>query len=241
MKNTFTTRHGAFSVLSNDIAFVEALSQGHILEEELVLEKIIPLIHSPGIILDIGSHIGTHAVLYSKYVANCHVLAFEPQKAIFDLLKENIQNNNIVNITPFHNAVGHKQCICHMSSMLYDGYNKLVNYDTNDVFNYGGIGLGASGETVEMITIDDLKVDNCSLIKIDVEGSEILVLLGAINTIRKYKPIIVFESTDKCVTSEIKQELGISSELESPVSLLTKEGYKCVNLDQNNIIAIKES
>jgi FkbM family methyltransferase len=47
--------------------------------------------------------------------------------------------------------------------------------------------------TVNLITIDLLNLDKLDFIKLDVEGYEIKIIEGAINTIRKYKPIITLE------------------------------------------------
>ena len=59
--------------------------------------------------------------------------------------------------------------------------------------NYGGVGLGENGQNIQMITIDSLQLTKCDFIKIDVEGYEEHVINGGINTIKKYKPIIVLE------------------------------------------------
>ena len=46
---------------------------------------------------------------------------------------------------------------------------------------------------VNLTTIDNLEVEKLDFIKLDVEGYESLVINGALNTIKKYKPIITLE------------------------------------------------
>jgi hypothetical protein len=124
--------------------------------------------------------------------------------------------------------------------MLYDGYDCKIEYDTNKILNYGGIGLGQNGEMVQMIHIDQLDLKACDYIKIDVEGAEILALIGAKNTIEKYKPIIWYEHTDKIVSQEMINSLHIDFEIPSVNIFLQSFGYKIYHLDQQNLIAIYE-
>jgi FkbM family methyltransferase len=227
--------------LSNDLVFIESLNRGVIYEEEMVLENLIPRINNitgKKVILDIGGHIGSHSLLYSKYVDNCQIHTFEPQSVLFNLLTMNININSLDNIKLYNNAVGHKECICNMSSKLYDGYDCDIEYFTNKVLNYGGLQLGSDGEETTMITIDSLGLSNCHYIKIDVEGAESLVLLGGLHTIRKFKPMIFFESTDKIVNNEMKTALDIDFVVPMPIDILVNEGYKIIDIDHCNKLAI---
>jgi len=122
--------------------------------------------------------------------------------------------------------------------MLRDGYDCEIDYATTKSLNYGGMQLGLGGELTTMITVDSLHLQNCTYMKMDVEGAEPLVIMGALETIRKYKPIIFFEQTDKCVNDEMKASLSIDFDVHSSVPLLEKEGYTITNVDDNNKIAM---
>lgn len=74
----------------------------------------------------------------------------------------------------------------------------------------------------------------------DVEGVESLVLMGGIETIQKFKPIIFFECTSKFINNELKQSLEIDFEPLSSVDILKNEGYIIIDLDSNNKLAIYE-
>ena len=227
----FTTKYGTVSCFSNDVVFASALREGKMYEEDLIL-KIIPLLQDgKKIILDVGSHIGTHSMIYSSLL-DCKVLSFEPQQKIFDLLKKNINEKCV----PYHVAVGHTNTTTTLSSHLYDGYDCLIDYNTTKLFNYGGIGLGLHGEQVQMITIDSLNLPQCDYIKIDVEGAELLVVMGAKETISKYKPLIWFEQTDKRITEEMKQSMRIDVEGDVP-SFLISFGYQFIPINEQNKLA----
>lgn len=238
---TFTTNYGNMTTFRNDPEFYNSLQNGKIYEQDIVINHIIPLFKDDKddkIILDIGSHIGSHTILYSKLIDKCQIYCFEPQRPIFELLQKNINDNQLTNCKLFHNAVGHKIIDTTMSSMLYDGYDCLIDYNTNKLINYGGIGLGQNGEKIKMITIDSLNLERCDYIKIDVEGAEILAFMGAIETIKKYKPFILFEKTDKYVSNEMKNSLSIDFEPMDTIDFLKNLGYSFKNIDSNNILAM---
>ena len=57
------------------------------------------------------------------------------------------------------------------------------------------------------IIIDDLNYKNVSFMKIDVEGAELFVLKGAINTIINSRPIIMIEIEDRWIENyDIKRK-----------------------------------
>ena len=241
----FNTKYGTIKVLQNDVAFVSELKKGKLYEEDLIVNKLVPLLQNKQnnsnddiIILDIGSHIGTHSLIYKSFIKNCKILCFEPQKPIFDLLNFNINTNNLANVITYNNAVGHEVMNTQLSNMLYDGYNCIIDYNNNHrPFNYGGIGLGENGEKINMITIDSLNLERCDYIKIDVEGAEILVLMGAVNTIKKYKPTIFFEHTDKNVSDEMKKGMNIVFDVPDIFDYLKGFDYTINRVDDNNYLA----
>jgi FkbM family methyltransferase len=236
----FQTSHGIMYALPNDEAFVKSLARGQVFEEEIILKSVLPQItSSPGkkVVLDVGGHIGSHTLLYAKYIPDSIVYTFEPQSVLFAILEKNIQTNGLANVRLYNNAVGHECRRCTMSKMLYDGYDCDIDYNTSKKLNYGGLQLGKNGEPTTMITIDSLKLPQCDYIKIDVEGAESLVLIGASETIQKFKPIIFFEYTDKRVNEEMKTSMGIATVVPDPVDFLLQQGYTITNIDENNKIA----
>ena len=238
--NCYNTQFGKICCLKNDIVFNSEMSTGKVYEEDLILNHIIPLFNpsSKYVFLDVGAHIGSHSLIYSKLLSNSKILSFEPQSVIFNILNKNMCDNKVSNCTVYNNALGHTNMDTTMSKYLYDGYDCEIEYGVNKILNYGGIGLGNSGERVTMITIYSLGLDQCDYIKIDVEGAEILVLTGALNTINKYHPIIFFEETDKILSTEMIESMNINSVFETPRELLLKNGYHITNIDNNNCLAV---
>lgn len=246
----FQTPHGRFFTCHNDVLFVDHLSRGIIYEEEVIFQYVLPLFQHmdaslPKIILDIGGHIGSHSVLYAKYIPNLTVLTFEPQYVLYQVLQMNLQYNQLYNVYPYHIAIGEREGTCTLECRTRDLYDVEVDveYDTDLLINYGGISVGKGGERVSMCSIDSLQLPACHYMKIDVEGAESLVLLGALQTIRKYRPFIFFEHTDKTVTEDMKESMGIPKDrvIEDALCILEKERYKCIPIDGGNILALPEN
>lgn len=51
---------------------------------------------------------------------------------------------------------------------------------------------------IPMITIDGLGLEACDLIALDVEGAEIIALMGAQETVEKFRPVIIAEEKGHC-------------------------------------------
>lgn len=111
------------------------------------------------------------------------VYTFEPDPINFLCLCLNTVLTD--NVKKFQACVGDKHQLVSMKNYL--------DYDT------GGIHITPNGEientykSVPTILIDDLNLNDCSLIQLDVEGYEYHALKGAETTIEKFKPVICIE------------------------------------------------
>ena len=135
------------------------------------------------IVLDVGANIGNHTIYFSKVCTAGLTYAFEPSDVVCEILKENIRINNMeYDVKVMNVAVGSK-----------DGRGIV------DFFNTNNMGCTKIREIkdgpIKVIAIDDLCFDKkVGFIKIDVEGMEMEVLQGALNTIKKDKPYITLET-----------------------------------------------
>ena len=231
-------KYGKFNVLENDQWIGQTLMKGLVWNED-VIEFLCKTLPKNKNIIDVGAHIGTHSIPYANHIdTEFKVYSFEPQKRIFELLVKNIEENSILNIIPYNNAVGHLNNIqVSLTNKVTDGFsrnNDLV-YNTDKLINYGGICLGKDGQQINMITLDSLKLDNISFIKVDVEGCEKLVLYGAKNLIKKNRPYILFENK-KNLTKDMAKIMDIpfdvwNFDIFDYVKKLNYSGIKPINRD----------
>ncbi len=185
-------KRGAFAVNRNDHIMTPALAMyGEFAEDEFeLLGKYI----KPGMtVLDVGANIGTHAVAFAGMVGSAGaVLAFEPVLCNFNLLCANIAFSGHQNIIPHRAIVGND---IGTRTMLQIDQNQSANFGMVNAHEQVKISNG-DGISVSELYIDSLELRACDLIKIDVEGSERLVLDGAVRTIDEYEPVIQAECNE---------------------------------------------
>lgn len=166
------------------------------------LTSLIKKYVKPGsVAVDVGAHIGTHTLELSKAVGEQgKVYAFEPQSKIFRELVMNMELNRAKNVEFFRVALASSS-----------GRVELGHLDPT---NEGGamVGVPGTGQYVTQLPLDAIDLTNVSLIKIDVEGLELDVLKGALNTIRKNRPVLLIEILGGLLpekgTDKEKQELS---------------------------------
>lgn len=131
--------------------------------------------------IDIGANYGAHSVMYAQKFQN--VVAFEPQTHLFELLEKNLEvPGTRAKCTAYNIALGHRP-----------GKVNIDQCKTKKETNYGSRAISLSGSNTEMRTLDSFAFDGVDLIKVDVEGAESIVFAGALETIRKWQPILFFE------------------------------------------------
>jgi FkbM family methyltransferase len=226
------TKCGYISYYKNDFAFVNSLKSGKIYEQDLVLQKLKKYIELSNTILDIGSHAGSHTVLYKHINPKAKIYCFEPQSKMFDLLNHNIKCNNFKNVETFNVGVANISKQAEMDPYLRYGENSHVplEYGADIRINFGGMQIGHGGEKIHTVTIDSLNLDSCDFIKIDTEGFEPLVLMGGKETIKKYKPTILFEYNDSKILKETAKHFNAEYPLPTSESILRDYGYKNIKL-----------
>ncbi|MBC7545182.1 MAG: FkbM family methyltransferase [Candidatus Sericytochromatia bacterium] len=150
-------------------------------------------------VVDAGANVGTHTLPLARHVGpSGHVVAFEPQRLIFQALCANLALNSLANVDAWQAALG-----------ATSGAMIVPAMDPARTMNFGGVSLGgfAEGESVPLTTIDALDLAACHLIKIDVEGMESAVLQGAAATISRHQPILYVENDRQAQVAPLIQQI----------------------------------
>jgi len=139
-----------------------------------------------GCVVDVGANIGYYSVLLAEKLKT--VYAYEPEKVNFEILEKNIRDNKFKNVEAKRLAVGSKNAeIKLVKSKENYGDHRVFNYELR-IKNYELI-----KEETKIIRLDDEIKEKVDLIKIDTQGWEPEVILGAKKIIEKDKPVIFLE------------------------------------------------
>lgn len=137
----------------------------------------ISLVPDADIIFDVGANIGLYSLLAASTNARSVVHAFEPTPSLSQAIDENLRLNNLNNVVNNRLAVGDTigDVFLNFSSGT-GGNNEGMNFVTKGK-------VEASGEATTATTLDqycqDKGITSIDLMKMDVEGGEYAVLMGA--------------------------------------------------------------
>ncbi|MGM8974379.1 FkbM family methyltransferase [Campylobacter jejuni] len=178
--------------------------------------------------IDCGANIGAHTIKWAIEMTEWGgVLAFEAQERLYYALAGNIALNNCFNAKAIHGALGNPKTSNEYLEILIPDYTQKASFGSlelkqSDTREFIGQSPQQK-ERVAYIKLDDFDFKRLDLIKIDVEGMEKEVLLGAIEHIQAFKPILQIEI--------------IKSNYEEISHILQDLDYKIFNLGLN-ILAI---
>ena len=165
-----TCRHGPMLYSVNDVYIGRSLElYGEYVEAEARLYH--RLLAQGDVVVEASTNIGAFTVPLAKRVGPAgRVHAFEPQPALHAMLRANLALNGLANVTLYRAGAG-----------AGPGEMVLPSQDYARPGNFGGAGLASTGEgeRVPILAVDDLGLDRCHLLKIDVQGMERAVLDGA--------------------------------------------------------------
>ena len=187
-------RYGTLLYNVNDRFIGQALDlYGEYSEGEVDLFRRI--VRAGDIVLDVGANLGAHTLFFAKTVGpRGAVLAFEPQRLVFQTLCANMALNNITNV------------LCYWTALTdAPGVMRVPVLDPRQPDNFGGVALPgqAKGDQITVMRADSFDLPRCRLIKVDVEGMELEVLRGASRLIERHHPLLYVENDRPARAAEL--------------------------------------
>lgn len=173
------------------------------------------------VFFDVGAHVGYYTMLATSLVGqDGHVCSFEPTPRTFESLKENIKNKK--NVEAYNVAILDKDSEIEFFDYgpKYSAFNSFKKRTSDEIFFKDR----ATKIRVKTISLDSFCKDknmSPTIIKIDAEGSEHLILKEMNYVLDNLYPLVTIEVSggeewkDNCVQS---------------IDILVKKGYLCFEI-----------
>ena len=205
--------------------------------EAHVIDALRPYLRADVYFFDIGANVGQYTLMAAPLVKEVH--SFEPSPAVFRLLSYNVSHNGLSNV--------------HLSQAAVSEGDGTATISESNIANIGRTSLrparipGGQDYAVRCVSLDDYVRSLPAVInpgkvvmKIDVEGAELLVLKGASHLLDS-RPLLILEAID-----ELQRNFGHSvAELvtflknrDYMLHSLTEHGLETYNSDCPNILAL---
>ena len=177
--------HNGIAIIERDTHLSKWVVEHNRLDfDQNALPTYLPYFPFYGTLINIGANIGCYAYAFKDIARYIH--CFEPNKEAFECLEYNLAK--YVNFELHNIAISDKETTCN------------VNNDSDNV------GMAFIEETtngnVKTKTIDSFNYQSCDFILMDCEGFELYALIGAKETINKFKPIMVIEINDATLSRQ---------------------------------------
>lgn len=139
--------------------------------------------------VDIGANVGVYTAMAAKRIGSSGTVhAFEPVQSTFKRMQDNIKLNNFSNVKIYNNA---------LSSRTGTASIWIPKHNNKGMSSLHPNATPLDEESITLITLDNVikqgKIETVDIIKIDVEGHELEVLKGGMDTISEMRPIIALE------------------------------------------------
>jgi FkbM family methyltransferase len=154
-------------------------------------DKLYSLIKKGQIIFDVGTNIGETLLNFARLTGEQgYVYGFEPDEENYNNARKNISLNDFKNIHVFRQAVSDKK----ETVKLYciEPHNRGMNRILEPGHEQEG-----PFTILETITLDNIVLENnikrADVMKIDIEGYEMHAIRGAMEMLKRFKPVLFIE------------------------------------------------
>jgi len=190
--------------------------------DPLLTDLVRKTLGPQAIFIDVGANAGYFTLIAAACVGDSgRVLSIEPNPSIADQLRVNVERSRLSNIII-------EQTAC--SDSVETSIETLYIPDESSLGKASLSKSNAGSEEsvkVRSATLDQLILDHAlekvTLVKIDVEGAELMVLRGMTETLSQLRPIIVLE-----LVPDLLANLGTTKD--EVISFLASFSYSTVSM-----------
>jgi len=205
--------------------------------EWALIKFLIKNLKENDVFYDIGANYGFYTMLAEELIKNGEIHAFEPLPGVFKYLYGNIDGK------------GKSSKIFINQLALVDKIGRYPIYDASISMHSGASSmliesLVERGKNFEVMDVECDTIDNYilknkppTILKIDVEGGEALVIKGAVNFLRSSNPLIIMEVWDGALGEKFSMHsIKLLEELGYLAHRLTDEGEFSLQIERDYFI-----
>ena len=172
-----------------------------------LIDKMLSYVKNRGVCVQAGGAAGVFAYRLAHEFEIVHTI--EPEPTNYDCL--------------FKNCLKKKNIFMYYSALSNRKRNIRVSEDIHARHNFGAGHIIPDENGIETMVIDELDLEECDLILLDIEGAELEALQGAKETIKRFHPTIVIEDKPMPHMAVFGTQVG------DPAKWLARFGYDPVD------------
>ena len=183
-------------------------------------EEIAGAVSGGDTVVDVGANVGQYCALLAEMVGpEGRVIAFEPLPRTFRILESVVGGLGLSNVDAFQLALADVNGITEFTGVLdEDGLPDSGLAHLVEVGAFGTVEVPVA--RLDSLFEQTLRIDGCSLLKIDTEGAELLVLRGALAFLETHRPMILVEM-------DTGMQARYDCSPKQTVAFLERLGYEC--------------
>ncbi len=202
-------RHGTFLLQDNDLISTVVRAYGEWAENSFrLINHFLPV---NGVAVDVGANVGTLSIPMSKSVGEKgRVYAYEAQAQVFYNLCANILINDAYNVTAKELLIGDTVRSVKAPFFVKAAGSVRRNFGGQSFMPFLDLEETYGFDNIQMSTLDEQLKDEAriDLIKIDVEGAECIVLIGAIGLLKSLRPVLYIECGSEALYEKVRPVLA---------------------------------
>ncbi len=185
-----------------------------------IWDSLSPNLSEGSVFLDVGAHIGFFSMRAAVRLGKTgRILAFEPNPETLKLLRDNVAANHAENVIvePIACTDREQTLTLYAAPSMNTGASSLARENADLSAEEPPRPYTVRGRPIDDV-VRELNLARVDAIKIDVEGAEVYVLRGAVNTLKRFHPKLVVEQVPRQLAS-------LQTTLEDLIAVLKEAGY----------------
>jgi FkbM family methyltransferase len=160
--------------------------------------------------LDIGANLGFYSFVAAKSNPNIIVHSFEPSNGAHYYISRNVAHNKANNVTVHKTALSDKNGAISFHEEINPKYPYLKHF-LSGISNTDNTHSMRASKSYDVTTetldhfVQRIDLSSVDLIKMDTEGTEHLIVSQGLNTLQKFKPILIIEILDDSAAQSLER------------------------------------